>query len=185
MKKTLKKITALLLTALFMINVFPTNVSALDNINDNISELVAEEKNNSRSIARYFGKTCPIGTSSNYTEKIGSSKDYDITLSTQDLTAVSQDKVSRLMVDVFSNFLGHVGIAIDVFYDAAARSIEAQAFADADPNAMSLRITTYKNPTHSIGGNEYYQYKVDYFKQAGCKYLICTMYYYEAITTLS
>ena len=185
MKKTLKRFTTIVFVALFMINLLPAEASALDTTNNALTEIVVEKKDNSRSIARYFSKNCPIGSPSNYTQKIGNSRNYDITLTAQELAEVSQDELSSLMMDVFSNFAGIAGTTIDIFYDAAARSLEAQVFADADPNAMSLRITKYKNPTHSIGGNEYYQYKVDYFKQSGCVYLFYTEYYYESITYLS
>lgn len=187
MKKTFKKITAMFLAIIFVFTFMPETAYAAEEngaLNNYTIEILEDENNNQRSIARYFGATCPIGTMYDYTQIVSTK--------TRNITVAYWASMVALQTDLPGELAGHIcdmynipGIAAEVFVYAAQNCIDAKAFEDADPSTMSIKITQYKNPTHSIGGNTYYRYVVSYYKQANCVGLITTINYYEAITALS
>ncbi len=187
----MRKIISIFLSILFIVALIPTEAFALnENITNNNSVEykiveVTDENNNTRSIARYFGETIPVGTISNYTQ-IVTTKSRNITVTYRASMALLQSNLPGEFASVVCDMFSIPSIASDVFVYAAQNCIEAKAFEDADPNTMSIRITQYLNPTHSIGGNYYYRYAISYYTQANCSgSLIKTISYYEAITYLS
>lgn len=172
MKKLLKKITALLLCALFLFST-PVKSFAAEN-NSGI------EPANQRAINRYFSEDCPIGLPSNYTQLI-SSTPINITFTRQQIIELSQTDVAVAIAFAVGNISPAASGAVLCFTTAAHNCIEAKAFEDSDETAMSIKVMVFRNPTHSTGSDEFYRYAVSYYKQANCVGYIGVSNYYETV----
>lgn len=187
----MRKVTSIFLSILFIISLIPIEAFALNEniINNNSVEYkivdVIDENSNTRSIARYFGTTIPVGTVANYNQEI-TRKSRNITVAYRTSMTLLQSNLPGEIASAVCDMFAIPSIAADVFVYAAQNSIAALAFEDADPNTMSIRIVQYYNPTHSIGGNSYYRYAISYYTKANCQgNPHNTINYYEAITYLS
>ena len=138
-------------------------------------------------MARVFSEECLIGSPSDYSTQIGDPRTYNITVTSQSEIDKISEATSKIAGAVGS-FIGSVfgEVSAKCFEYAVEHSVEANAFNDADPNAMSFKITKYKDTTHSIGANEFYRYEIKYYGQSNCvaSSYIVTINYYESITDL-
>lgn len=167
MKKFSRKLLHITFALLIIFNTASLNASAV-NTNNNTTR---------SSIAHTFTRECLGGRDYEYTTLI-STKTHNTIIRTTPTTS----NVAQALAAAFDSLFPIPSNAASTFTYAALNCIEANAFNDADPETVSMKIVKYKHPGLSIGGNEYYKYIVYYYKQANLVGYIGYDTYFETYT---